>query len=1269
MTEESLFSAALEIADPAARLAFLKEACGGDAGLLERLQALLAAHEQAAGILDGGGAFQPQPVTSPESPGLEVGAVIGGRYKVLESLGEGGMGTVYVAEQTEPVRRKVALKVVKTGLDSQRVLARFEAERQALALMDHPHIAKVLDGGLTEAGRPYFVMEYIKGVPLTDYCDSARLTVRQRLELFVPVCQAVQHAHQKGIIHRDLKPSNILVALYDGKPMPKVIDFGLAKAIHQPLTERTVYTAHEAVMGTPLYMSPEQAELNNLDVDTRTDVYSLGVILYELLTGETPLERGRLRKAAWDEILRVIREEEPPRPSTRLSGSARLPALAAQRQLEPAKLARLLRGDLDWVVMKALEKDRGRRYETANGFALDVQRYLAEEPVLAGPPTAAYRLRKFVRRNRGPVLAAAALLLALLVGTAGTAWGLVRALRAEAAARAAEAQAVLDRDMAEEALLAKGQALAAEAEQRKEADERRREAEKQQKRAEQAEREAKEQAAVTQAVNDFLQKDLLGQADVGNQPLLAGGAVERDPNVTVRELLNRAALGIEGKFAGQPLTEAAIRLTIGDVLRALGRHEESGHHLERSIRLRTAQLGADHPDTLTSKNALALLYHSQGQYAKAETLHKEVLEARAAKLGAGHRDTLVSKNNLALLYMDQGQYGRAEPLLKEVLEVNTARLGAGHRHTLACKNNLAALYEAQGRYGKAEPLYKEALEGQTARLGADHPDTLAGKANLAGLYKAQGQYARAETLFKEALEVSTARLGADHSRTLASKGNLAALYLDQREYARAEPLLKEVLEVRTARLGADHPDTLTSKNNLAGLYLEQGQYARAEPLYKEVLEGCTARLGADHPRTLASKANLAALYKARGQYARAETLLKEALEVSTARLGADHPSTLISKNNLAALYRLQGQYVRAEPLYKEVLEGCTARLGADHPRTLASKANLAGLYLEQGQYARAEPLYKEVLEGCTARLGADHPHTLASKANLAALYKARRQYGRAEPLLKEVLEVCTARLGAGHPDTLTSKANLAALYRAQGQYARAEPLYKEALEGRIARLGADHPRTLACKNGLAGLYIAQGQYGKAEPLYKEALEGQTARLGADHPDTLAGKANLAGLYLAQGQYARAEPLARELAESWKKRAGADSAPFAVHLGSLGFILLKQQKASQAEPVLRACLVIREKREPDAWPIFNTRSQLGGALLGQQKYADAEPLLLQGYEGMKQREAKIPPPGKVRLTEALERLVQLYEATGQKDKAEEWRKKLELTRPAKPLARP
>jgi tetratricopeptide (TPR) repeat protein len=379
-------------------------------------------------------------------PREQPGTLIAGRYKLLEEIGEGGMGTVWVAEQTQPVRRKVALKLIKAGMDSNSILARFEAERQALALMDHSNIAKVLDGGLTEQARPFFVMEYVKGVPITEYCEATRLSVPERLNLFVQVCSAVQHAHQKGIIHRDLKPSNILVAPYDDKPVPKVIDFGLAKAMHQPLTERTLHTAHETVLGTPVYMSPEQAQLNNLDVDTRSDIYSLGVLLYELLTGSTPLEKKRLKEAAWDEVRRLIRQEEPPRPSTRLSSANTLPSLAAARQTDPARLTKLVRGELDWIVMKSLEKDRARRYGTATGFALDIQRYLAGEPVLAVPPSARYLLRKFVGKHRVALAMAAAIALLFASGVAA-----VVAVQTAATARLTDS---LDRETRANAALA-----------------------------------------------------------------------------------------------------------------------------------------------------------------------------------------------------------------------------------------------------------------------------------------------------------------------------------------------------------------------------------------------------------------------------------------------------------------------------------------------------------------------------------------------------------------------------------------------------------------------------------------------------------------------------------------------------------------------------------------------------------------------------------------------------------------------------------------------
>jgi serine/threonine protein kinase len=595
----SLFHAAVERV-PADRAAYLDEACAGDAGLRQRVEALLRAHDEPGEFLSEANRVLDATAThSPSSP--LVGTTLADRYKLLEPIGEGGMGTVWMAEQREPVKRLVALKLIKAGMDSRAVVARFEAERQALALMDHPNIAKVLDGGTTAEGRPYFVMELIKGLPLTDYCDARRLTVRDRLDLFATVCSAVQNAHQKGVIHRDLKPTNVLITEHDGKPVPKVIDFGLAKALTAPgmLTDKTLHTSFGAVVGTPLYMAPEQVGINSLDVDTRTDIYALGVILYELLTGTTPLEKKRLREAAWDEMRRLIREEEPPRPSVRLSSSDALPSLAAGRQIEPSRLMKLVRGELDWIVMKSLEKDRNRRYETANELARDVERHLAGEAVHAVPPSAAYRLRKSYRRNRELVQA----LVAIFAGLVVTSYAFYSAevQWAEAAERSSVANAVAKLD-----------------------------AEAKWKEAEAAKVEAQVKETEANAVMKFFEDKIFS----AGRPKGEAGGLGHD--VALRDAITSTLPALGTTFRDQPLVEARVRRTLGTTFFFLGDYVRAGEQCKLALALYIRHGGPDHPDTLASQNDLAHSYEALNRHAEALLLVDEVL-AKADRPGVDPR--------------------------------------------------------------------------------------------------------------------------------------------------------------------------------------------------------------------------------------------------------------------------------------------------------------------------------------------------------------------------------------------------------------------------------------------------------------------------------------------------------------------------------------------------------------------------------------------------------------------------------------------------------
>jgi serine/threonine protein kinase/tetratricopeptide (TPR) repeat protein len=709
-----------------------------------------------------------------------VGATIG-RYKLLERIGEGGFGVVYMAEQLTPVRRKVALKVLKPGMDTRQVLARFEAERQALAIMDHANIARVLDAGATDSGRPYFVMELIKGEPITNYCDEHQLTPRERLALFAHVCQAVQHAHQKGIIHRDIKPSNVLVMQHDTTPLVKVIDFGVAKALGQELTEKTLFTGFAQLVGTPLYMSPEQAGESSLDVDTRSDIYSLGVLLYELLTGTTPFDKERFKQAAHNEIFRIIREEEPPKPSTRLSKSETLPSISAQRQMEPTKLTKLVRGDLDWIVMKALEKERTRRYETAIEMARDIDRYLHDEPVEACPPSVRYRLRKFLSRNKGPVAAVGIVLLALVAGIVGTTWGLVRAERA--LAREAQ-QAEAERQAKQEAL------AAAEAEK-------------------EAKQTAQTREAEARAVLDFVTNRIFAAA----RPEGVEGGLGRD--VTLREALNAVLPSLENAFKDQPLIEAKLRMTLGLSYYFLGDDKVAHDQLQAAHALYSRHAAPDDLDALWSKSLLAMAYEVLGRLAEAAKLYEETLALRWAKLGPKHVDTLSNMSDLAGAYHGLGRHEESLPLNEETYALRKASLGVDHIDTLHTMGNLAQSYLAVGRHADALRLNEETLALRRSTLGPDHPYTLWSMNNVAETNFVMGRYTESLKLSEEVLALRQAKLGPDHRETLMSMQIVADSYVALGQSADAIKYYEVLLTQWEKKLGADHPGNADWSNRLA----------------------------------------------------------------------------------------------------------------------------------------------------------------------------------------------------------------------------------------------------------------------------------------------------------------------------------------------------------------------------------------------------------------------------------------------------------------------
>jgi serine/threonine protein kinase len=898
-----------------------------------------------------------------------------GPYRLVEQIGEGGMGSVWLAEQERPVRRQVALKLIKPSLASKEVIARFEAERQALAMMDHPNIAKVFDAGTTETGSPFFVMELIDGTPLNVYCDDHKLSIRARLKIMIDVCGAIQHAHQKGILHRDLKPSNVLVGEANGKSVPKVIDFGLAKATEHAtrLTDKTMFTEFGQVVGTLQYMSPEQAAMDSMDIDTRTDIYSLGVMLYELLAGSPPLDQESMGKKALLHVLEMIREKEPPRPSTRLSSAKhRSEDISRLRKIAPSKLQSILKGELDWIVMKAIEKDRKRRYETATGFADDMQRFLGNEAVVARPPSSWYRIQKFTQKNRVVACSLLGVALILFGAVAVSSWFAVASNKARVSA------------------------------------------------------EASENAAISEANNNLQMLEIMTGSFISTSP--EKGATS---GTTVTDILLNATLKVEA--ADLPDTSKADLLqAIGYAFYGNGAYDEAIGVQRTCLTTRQKLLGDSDKDTVIAVANLANSLRAAGQNSDALKLNIKAYDSCMLVFGPQHARTISTLSNLAICYGACGQYKEALEAEKKAVGLNEQFVGAEHPQTLTSMANLALSCAEFGKLETAMKLNIKVLGLRKKVLGERHPHTLTSMLNLANSYFKDGEMDKAVELASKTLHLQRDVLGDDHPETLSTQQSLSFMHAQNGQHAYAIRLAQNVLQSRKRVQGDDHPDSLMAMQNIANIFNQASRHSDALNICEKL---CSLRgkvLGIEHPDTLSSMGNLGISYGKVGRWNDAVVQLEETYSRMSKALGDSDSDISLLIEYLAYSYDMLGDqqlrsgkiikslesYVRSQKYYQKVVDENPSNVQAKR-KLMLTYESLGDANLKLQNFSNAIESFKNGLAACkelvslspaNARL---QQNLWAFNSNLGTALSEQGDYSRAAKSFGEAAVVLRAMAESG----------------------------------------------------------------------------------------------------------------------------------------------------------------------------------------------------------------------------------------------------------------